>query len=206
MKCDRCDSPATVHEVTIRNGTRVERHLCEQCARGGRPDHAAPGDTPPPSVGAGGTGREGVGASLPTIVGPSGAAVTGPGERAPAQACPDCGLSYMQFKHDGMLGCPGCYDAFLHALGPLLERAHEGGTHHVGRGPGGVKAPGAGDGGGEAGEICPGRRADAARRAASLREALASALGAEEYERAARLRDELRRIEADLGQRPEGRP
>ena len=29
MKCDRCDNDSTVHEVTVRNGVKVEKHLCK---------------------------------------------------------------------------------------------------------------------------------------------------------------------------------
>jgi len=32
MKCDRCGHPATIHEVIMRYGKRVERRLCERCA------------------------------------------------------------------------------------------------------------------------------------------------------------------------------
>ncbi len=32
VKCDQCDKEATVHEVTVRQGAKVEKHLCEACA------------------------------------------------------------------------------------------------------------------------------------------------------------------------------
>ena len=32
MKCDTCNKPATVHLTEIRNGKKIEKHLCEQCA------------------------------------------------------------------------------------------------------------------------------------------------------------------------------
>src|ERR1043166_5777332 len=33
MKCEKCELEATVHELRVVNGKRVERHLCEKCAR-----------------------------------------------------------------------------------------------------------------------------------------------------------------------------
>ena len=31
-KCDLCDKPAVVHEVTVKNGVKKEMHLCEEHA------------------------------------------------------------------------------------------------------------------------------------------------------------------------------
>jgi protein-arginine kinase activator protein McsA len=33
MKCDRCDNPATVHLIDVRDARPVEQHLCESCTR-----------------------------------------------------------------------------------------------------------------------------------------------------------------------------
>ena len=32
MKCDNCGKNATVHLTEIKNGKKIEKHLCEQCA------------------------------------------------------------------------------------------------------------------------------------------------------------------------------
>src|SRR5215203_2133279 len=32
MKCDNCNRAATVHLTEIKNGKKIEKHLCEQCA------------------------------------------------------------------------------------------------------------------------------------------------------------------------------
>ena len=32
-KCDKCEKPAVVHEVTVKNGVKAEVHLCQDCAR-----------------------------------------------------------------------------------------------------------------------------------------------------------------------------
>lgn len=159
MKCDRCDNPATVHEVTIEGGKRIEKHLCESCAQkeGLSPVVSAPL------------------ASLAKFI------VAQPGQvvRAADPECPRCGLKWGEFRQHGLLGCPGCYQAFEAQLAPLLERAQEGASEHVGKTP-----RRAGKGVARQQEI------------KRLRKALADALEAEQYERAAELRDALREISA----------
>ena len=83
-----------------------------------------------------------------------------------------------QFREQSLLGCADCYKAFETPLAPLLERAHESGTHHVGKMP---------------------RRAGSGEQRQALltrmRKRLAEAVAGEDYELAARLRDEIRRYE-----------
>jgi protein arginine kinase activator len=186
MKCDRCNSEATVHDVLIRNGQRVERHLCERCA-------AAEGVAPP----VGGT-PESVAALLSKFVSIKSGATTG--QRDPSPTCGTCGLTFAQFRHDGLMGCPDCYTAFEAPLGPLLERAHEGGVHHVGKVPvrlrGGLRSAARGDPpAAPATDPRPDIAEDRSRRLAALRRRLAEAVSHERYEEAARLRDELRALE-----------
>lgn len=91
-----------------------------------------------------------------------------------ALTCPHCGLKYAMFRADGRLGCPHDYDAFATALEPLLFRIHRG-TKHAGKSP----------------------RAEAGRaEIADLRDRLAKAVAAENYEDAAVLRDRIRHKEA----------
>jgi protein arginine kinase activator len=88
------------------------------------------------------------------------------------KACPECGLRYMEFRETGRLGCPHDYELFAPGLVKLLRRAH-GATRHVGKQP--LRSPAA-------------PRADRIQLRSQLREAVAC----EDYERAARLRDQLR--------------
>jgi protein arginine kinase activator len=90
-------------------------------------------------------------------------------------ACPHCGLKYMQFRARGRLGCPHDYRAFARGLVPMLNRIH-GATRHVGK-------------------VARGRP-DAADRL-GLRARLRDAVDREDYELAARLRDQLRLKGAD---------
>ncbi len=97
--------------------------------------------------------------------------------------CRGCGLTFKQFTRSGLLGCARCYEEFASRLDPLLQRMH-GATSHRGKVP---------------------RRQGGAlslrRQAESLRQQLEEAVAAEEYERAARLRDQIRELERQLGRR-----
>ena len=98
----------------------------------------------------------------------------------PALLCDHCGLSFAEFREHSLLGCPACYTAFDAQLSPLIERAQGGGTHHIGKAP--RRA-----GGGEQHQ----------QRLLRLRKRLAEAVAAEDYEQAARFRDEIRRCEGE---------
>ena len=87
--------------------------------------------------------------------------------------CPACGLKYAAFRTDGRLGCAHDYDVFQAALEPLLERIHHS-TRHAGKSP---------------------RAASRRTELAELNEQLRAAIMAENYEDAARLRDQLRQKE-----------
>jgi len=93
-------------------------------------------------------------------------------------ACPVCGIGYMEFRARGRLGCPHDYAVFRTGLDPLLYRVHRS-TRHVGKSPRNGAAP-----------------AERLVELARLRRQLQSAVAAEAYEEAARLRDLLRVKEA----------
>lgn len=195
MKCDRCENEATVHEWTKQNG---QKHLCEECARtqglAGKPSQqiteilaqlmghpSLPGSEPASSDPSGAPGQ------------PAGASAAKPSAE-PAQACPTCGITYADFRQHGLLGCPECYTIFEGKLGPLLERAHEGGTHHMGKVP---IVPA----GGRPAAVPTVSAAELSKRLAALKKQLDDAVQAEQYERAAAIRDELARAE---GREPTG--
>jgi protein arginine kinase activator len=91
------------------------------------------------------------------------------GELAELQ-CPDCGIKFMEFRAGGRLGCPQDYSVFSKGLTSLLQRYH-GATRHVGK---------------------RARRREGASERLRLRTRLRDAVGREDYEEAARLRDLLR--------------
>lgn len=175
MRCDQCGNEATVHEVTIRAGKSLERHLCEACAKQAGYTAQAPAPlaplflqsaTPPPQ-------------SPPGTV--------------PAVLCESCGTTYAQFRQSGTLGCARCYLAFEKQLGSLLARAHEGGTHHVGKVPRRL-APRFDERGAGASQGVMASAEERRQRCDALRRQLEEALASEQYERAAAIRDELRTL------------
>jgi len=104
----------------------------------------------------------------------------------PTDVCPGCGLQLQQFKSNGRLGCPRCYETFRDELVPLLQRVHESASHR-GRLPGQTPVTGP----------TPPTDEDSIERQtmAQIRLRLDEAVREEHYEEAARLRDELRRAE-----------
>ena len=93
--------------------------------------------------------------------------------------CPACGLSLADFKKTGRLGCARCWSVFDTSLRGLLRKLH-GGTQHSGK----VYLP-----------PHP-SESDRTARIVSLRRSLARAVESEDFERAAGLRDQIRRLEA----------
>ena len=92
--------------------------------------------------------------------------------------CPECKYSFKKFKDTGRLGCKSCYTAFNDELTLLLKQLH-GSSKHQGKFP---KKAGI--------ELLSKRRIE------TLRQQLIKAVECEEYEEAARLRDEIRQYEA----------
>jgi len=97
------------------------------------------------------------------------------------KTCPSCGLSYNAFKESGRLGCSRCYDTFSVQLKPLIQKMQKE-MKHLGKIP---------DKGNE--------RLILKRDISELRLQLKDAVSQEHFEMAAQLRDQIRRLEADLG-------
>ena len=110
--------------------------------------------------------------------------------------CHTCGMTYNDFRKIGKLGCSDCYAAFRNVLLPLLKSIH-GSTHHTGKEPLKVTPiPQA-----EEKDSVVSRQPqkvklpNKANRIAELRIRLKKAIGAEEYEQAAILRDRIHALE-----------
>lgn len=99
-------------------------------------------------------------------------------EPAASPVCPSCGMSYADFEHTGRLGCAQCYRAFSEQLRPLLQRIH-GRAQHAGRKPA-AYAPNPDD--------------VLNARILQLRQKMDEAVAEENFEDAAKYRDELRAL------------
>lgn len=162
IRCQACnEAPATIHLTDIKaDGETVERHLCEPCA-----DNE--GVTMKP--------HEPINLMLEKFV-KIGAGM----QEAAKRTCPSCGISFGEFRANGLLGCAQDYEVFGDLLNPLIERAHEGADQHRGKQPG------------EATD-----QSKARARVMQIKRELEDAVKSEAYEDAARLRDELSKLEVD---------
>ena len=97
-----------------------------------------------------------------------------------AKTCPNCAMTMAALREAGLLGCPHCYRHFEEELGGLIERTQEGATAHTGRHP-----------------AQSARLIDRAAARNRLARELREAVSREEYERAARLRDEMLALGSD---------
>lgn len=111
-----------------------------------------------------------------------------PGPVAPGESrCPSCGLTFREFKERGFFGCGRCYTHFENELLPLLRRM-QGSDRHTGKAP---------------------RRTGGLLRVRrdleQLKRQLQQAVAAEEFEKAAELRDRIKILEHRLEAGGEGR-
>lgn len=165
-KCSRCSKPATLHVTELRGGKVQELHLCESCAE----EYLSGASSQ--------TENQGIGTLAEKL-----AEITEDDalEELNKLSCPNCGITFREFRSQGRLGCPHDYIAFENELLPLLENIH-GDTQHTGKYP--KRAP------------------DESRRQfelIKLRNDLRTAVEDEAYEDAARLRDEIQTLETKLG-------
>jgi len=148
---------ATIHVTEIINGEKQEIHLCEDCAKQKKLLFPA---TPP---------MLDLSDVLSSIIEAAGEAESDELHKA---SCPDCGITFGEFRSNGRFGCPNDYEVFRKGVDPLLERIH-GTTEHRGKGP--ARPPAT-------------RQSN---RLGELRAELRKAVAEEAYERAARIRDQI---------------
>lgn len=89
---------------------------------------------------------------------------------AQPRQCPVCGQTENTLRQSGTVGCAHCYDTFSDILLPYIRQIHGADRH-----------------------ICA--DTSAPNPVASLKQQLSQAISSENYEEAARLRDEIRRME-----------
>ena len=161
MLCDICKkNEATVHLTEILNDQMSELHLCEECAHAkslAMEQQFGLSDLLAGMADFGKPDKE--------------------SEAAAGVKCPNCGLTYADFKKLGRLGCGECYNAFSKYLGPLLKRIH-GSAQHTGKSPLRVT-----------------KDLKKEMDIQDLRNRLMKAIEGEAFEEAAKLRDQIKEIE-----------
>jgi protein arginine kinase activator len=162
-KCHGCPKPAVYHITEVRHGdVKKELHFCEEHFH----DYMTRLDQPAAED------ESGVPQAIQDLADDAEA------KRADDVSCPNCGITFREFREHGRFGCPLDYDIFKEQLAPLLENIH-GETQHAGKAPKGAPA-----GSRHQYELI------------RLRRELAAAIEQEEYEAAAKLRDEIQAFEA----------
>ena len=107
-------------------------------------------------------------------------------QEEPTTVCPNCGFDIERFRREGKLGCEHCYKHFAVVLLPMMRKIH-GSLQHTGKRPGSAVAKAA---------VEKKRRLG---RLDDLKLQLRAAVQAEEYEKAAGLRDEIKSMETVEG-------
>lgn len=168
MLCEMCkQNNATMHIVKIVNGIKQELNICDKCAKktegvGFVGDMKM--ETP--------FGFQNILGGLVDYINQS----SHSGNNVET-ACPNCGMTYAEFRHNGLMGCGNCYKYFSSMIMPVIKRV-QGNTEHIGKIP-----------------MRAGREIVERNRIINLKEELQKAIIAEEYEKAAELRDRIRQIQ-----------
>lgn len=200
MLCERCGQrEANVRYTEIVNGEVTEHNLCMECARtmdfGGHKYAAALFD-----------GESQLGRLLSGLLG---FALDPAQEETGADGrnivCPVCHTSYADFVKDSRFGCADCYEMFKLLMGDHIKTLQGSDTHTGKRpmkcrsrlNPAGAKIA-ADSGEGAAEDISGKQTVSAEERIATLEAHLKEALREEEYEAAARYRDAIRALKAEV--------
>jgi protein arginine kinase activator len=165
MKCDYCDSKATVFLTQLAEGQMKKVCLCDSCAK-------ERGVTDP-------TGFSLAEMLLGDFEKASGGPALRRSERSAggAKVCPECGFTIEDFQKVRRFGCGNCYEVFSEDLAPMLRGMHKGATH-VGKVPEGLM-----------------ENHFRRQRLEELRAKLEQAISSENYEDAAEIRDEIQTLD-----------
>lgn len=169
MLCDRCQKrPAQVHLTQIINNTKKQMNLCSTCASELQAESL--GFAPQINL-------------HDFLAGLINHHFTGTNIKpnaTPQMYCEKCGASEAQVAKSGLFGCSECYSQFGDRVQPLLKRIH-GSSAHTGKVP-----------------KRTGGTALISKEIRSLKNQLQDAVRAEEFEKAAQIRDRIKELELQL--------
>jgi protein arginine kinase activator len=164
-KCEHCSKPAVLHITELQNGSVEAHHLCESCAK----EYLTQSSEP-----------ESVEVESSLSIDESDDSETAEAVPQEQPPCPNCGITFKEFRSLGRLGCAHDYSHFREELTRLIENIHSE-VQHVGK--------------------VPKRQPDASRQQFDLirlKLQLKEAIDEENYEKAAGLRDQIRQVELEL--------
>lgn len=103
--------------------------------------------------------------------------------------CKECGMTYDEFIHGGKFGCANCYDTFQNKIDPILKNLHAS-NQHVGR-KSKITKP-------KLNKVDSPKEEPskvASSKTDELKEKLKQAIKEERYEDAAKIRDEIKKLD-----------
>jgi protein arginine kinase activator len=173
MTCDICGKKkATVHLTEIVDEQMSEMHLCEECARQKSSQMEQQFGLADLLAGLSDTSK--------------GTTATKESEKTVLK-CARCALPYEDFRKFGRLGCSECYTSFKEHLAGLLRKIH-GSNKYLGKTPA-VYKEGAAEEPETSIALLPSEDLT------DLKQQLRSAISAEDFEKAAMIRDKIRNFE-----------
>lgn len=174
MLCDKCQKrEARIYYTEIFNGEKKEQHLCEECASEFTSFHLE----------SAGLNKEiSLGGLFSSIFGNYQGEAQNAEQKKPTFQCKTCGMTYEEFIQEGKLGCADCYKSFSKVLDRSLKQIH-GASVHTGKKPHGYMTQTEQI----VQEVTPIDKL-------SIR--LQEAIEKEEFEEAAKLRDEIKALKA----------
>ena len=182
MQCDYCDNKATVFFTQIIDGNSEKSCLCEECASQHGvidPDGFLLGNVDPASEADPKSSKE-TGKGSPIEIPMAGVTIELPTNIPPTPKnsgiCPGCGFAFDDLKKTGRLGCSQCYQFFRNEIRHNLGGMHKG-TSHTGRVPKGML-----------------EAFEQRQHLEQLQQEMEEAINAENYEKAAALRDQIGRL------------
>lgn len=171
MLCEKCKkNEAKINLITVVNGQKHEIWLCENCVKdiSNIPFFSSIGQN----------------ANIPfqsmlteMLSNADNNKVNIDNNKIKEIVCSNCGLTYDEFKKTGKLGCSDCYEEFKIVLEPRIKSL-QAGVKHVGKIP-----------------KMKGEEFMRRRKLKNLKEEMQKLIVAEEYERAAIVRDEIKKLE-----------
>ena len=183
MLCEVChEKEATVRITRIHNGNSETHNLCQDCAnRFGQEDPEAQDLSKAIFKLLAGALMKHIGSQNQG---------SEEDERVKKLSCPNCGKTYGEILEDGLLGCPDCYETFEPQILPMIMRI-QGADTHTGKKSAKArrkKAPV---------NNIENQKLSKKEELSYLKDRMKLAVSEENYEEAARLRDEIRALQGE---------
>nr|WP_244986970.1 UvrB/UvrC motif-containing protein [Oceanobacillus caeni] len=177
VECQECHKrPATLHFTQVINGKKTEISVCNVCAKEkGYVTYPEEEAYSLHNLLSGLFNFDTSKIDNPTL------------QKVKDLQCPQCKMTFAQFKQVGKFGCATCYETFSDKLDPILRRVHAGNTKHYGKIP--KRA---------------GNDIQMKRQLNHYKSQLQQLIENEAFEEAAKVRDQIKELEANIRDKEAG--